>query len=70
MGSAYEAGELHQALLRGAPDMEIARFVNFYDYLEIQSLGNNAFMPRDEKSTTKSQEYLIDISKKTVELGM
>ena len=36
IGSACEAGELYQALLRGAPDAEIARLVNFYDYLEIQ----------------------------------
>ena len=49
IGSACEAGELYQALLRGAPDAEIARLVNFYDYLEIQPLGNNAFMLRDEK---------------------
>ena len=39
IGSACEAGELYQALLRGAPDAEIARLVNFYDYLEIQPLG-------------------------------
>ena len=39
MGSACEAGELYQALLRNAPDQEIARLVNFYDYLEIQPLG-------------------------------
>ena len=49
VGSACEAGELYQALLRNAPDQEIARLVNFYDYLEIQPLGNNAFMLADEK---------------------
>ena len=40
---------MYQALLRNAPDQEIARLVNFYDYLEIQPLGNNAFMLADEK---------------------
>lgn len=65
-----EAGELYQALLRGAPDAEIARLVNFYDYLEIQPLGNNSFMLRDEKSTVKSEADLIEINKKIVELGM
>ena len=37
-----EAGELYQAVLNGRPEQEIARLVNFYDYLEIQPLGNNA----------------------------
>ena len=69
IGSACEAGELYQALLRGVPDAEIAKLVNFYDYLEIQPLGNNAFMLRDEKSTVKTQQDLIDINKRIVTLG-
>ncbi|MDO4279232.1 MAG: PolC-type DNA polymerase III [Lachnoclostridium edouardi] len=69
IGSACEAGELYQALLRGASQVEITRLVNFYDYLEIQPLGNNAFMLRDEKSTVKTQEDLIAINKRIVELG-
>ena len=69
IGSACEAGELYQALLRGAPDAEIARLVNFYDYLEIQPLGNNAFMLRDEKSTVKTRDDLIEINKRIVDLG-
>ena len=69
LGSACEAGELYQALLRGASDAAIARLVNFYDYLEIQPLGNNAFMLKDEKSTVKTWDDLIAINKKIVELG-
>jgi len=69
VGSACEAGELYQALLRGVSDAEVAKLVSFYDYLEIQPLGNNAFMLRDEKSTVKSQQDLIDINKKIVTLG-
>lgn len=69
VGSACEAGELYQALLRGVPDAEIAKLVNYYDYLEIQPLGNNAFMLRDEKSTVKTQQDLIDINKRIVTLG-
>ncbi|WP_394527056.1 PolC-type DNA polymerase III [Lacrimispora sp. JR3] len=69
IGSACEAGELYQALLRGVPDAEIAKLVNFYDYLEIQPLGNNGFMLRDEKSVVKSEQDLIDINKKIVSLG-
>ncbi|WP_097005996.1 PolC-type DNA polymerase III [Lacrimispora amygdalina] len=69
IGSACEAGELYQALLRGVPDAEIAKLVNFYDYLEIQPLGNNSFMLRDEKSTIKTEQDLIDINKRIVMLG-
>ena len=36
IGSACEAGELFQAILRDEPESEIARLVEFYDYLEIQ----------------------------------
>ena len=69
IGSACEAGELYQALLRGASDAAIARLVDFYDYLEIQPLGNNAFMLKDEKSTVKTMDDLIAINKKIVDLG-
>lgn len=69
IGSACEAGELYQALLRGAPEEEIARLADFYDYLEIQPLGNNAFMLRGEKPMLNSEQELIDINKKIVALG-
>ena len=70
IGSACEAGELYQALLRGASDQEIARLVNFYDYLEIQPLGNNRFMIADEKNDrVHSDQDLIDLNKKIVRLG-
>ncbi|MDO5336456.1 MAG: PolC-type DNA polymerase III [Eubacteriales bacterium] len=70
IGSACEAGELYQALLRNAPDTEIARLVNFYDYLEIQPLGNNAFMIADEKNdTVSSEEDLKSLNRRIVELG-
>ncbi|MBR5510004.1 MAG: PolC-type DNA polymerase III [Lachnospiraceae bacterium] len=69
VGSACEAGELYQALLRGAPDQEIARIVNFYDYLEIQPLGNNAFMLRDSKNPANSEEDLKEYVRRIVRLG-
>ncbi len=69
VGSACEAGELFQALLRGVPDTELGKIVEFYDYLEIQPLGNNAFMLRDEDSVVKNEEDLKDLNRKIVYLG-
>lgn len=69
VGSACEAGELYQALLNGQSDTEIARLVNFYDYLEIQPLGNNRFMIDSEKIPVHSEEDLIALNKKIVTLG-
>ena len=69
IGSACEAGELYRAILNGRPEEEISRLVDFYDYLEIQPLGNNAFLVRDEDSPITSNDDLIEINKKIVRLG-
>ena len=70
IGSACEAGELYQAVLNNKSDETIARLVEFYDYLEIQSLGNNQFMVDSPKySQIRSDEDLKDINRKIVKLG-
>ena len=69
IGSACEAGELYQAILRGAPRQDIARIVEFYDYLEIQPLGNNEFMLRDSKNPVSSKEDLRENVRRIVRLG-
>ncbi len=69
IGSACEAGELYRAIVNGRSEEEISRLVEFYDYLEIQPLGNNAFMLRDDDSPVNSEEDLININKKIVKLG-
>ena len=70
IGSACEARELFRALLDGQSDEQIARIVRFYDYLEIQPLGNNRFMIESEKlPDIKSDEDLIELNKRIVKLG-
>ncbi len=69
-GSACEAGELFRAVVDERPEEEIARIVDFYDYLEIQPTGNNEFMIRDPKMTKVSTVAdLQDLNRKIVELG-
>ncbi|MCD7814005.1 MAG: PHP domain-containing protein, partial [Lachnospiraceae bacterium] len=69
LGSACEAGELYRALVRGASAPEIARLVEFYDYLEIQPLGNNMFMTKEDYEDRKTVEELQDLNRRIVELG-
>ncbi len=69
LGSACEAGELYRALVNGRPAQEIARLVEFYDYLEIQPVGNNAFMLRDNKSPVSSVEDIQELNRQIVQLG-
>ena len=70
VGSACEAGELYQAILNEKSDERIARIVNFYDYLEIQPLGNNRFMIASDKVTkVQNEEDLKEINRKIIQLG-
>ncbi|MCI7812651.1 MAG: PolC-type DNA polymerase III [Lachnospiraceae bacterium] len=70
IGSACEAGELYQAMLNDRPEAEVARLAEFYDYYEIQPLGNNAFMIHSDKTPDiQSEEDLIQINKRIVKLG-
>lgn len=70
LGSACEAGELYRALLDGKSESEIARIVNFYDYLEIQPLGNNQFMIASERiPAVQDMEDIKNLNRRIVELG-
>lgn len=69
IGSACEAGELFRAMVNGRSDAEIARIVNFYDYLEVQPIGNNRFMIEKDDYYVKNEEDLRDLNRKVISLG-
>ncbi len=67
VGSACEAGELFRAILDKKSEAEIERLVTFYDYLEIQPLGNNEFLVRN--GVASGVEELQDYNRKIIDLG-
>ena len=70
IGSACEAGELYQAVHEKRSAQQIARLAEFYDYYEIQPVGNNQFMIESERiADVNSIEDLQNINREIVELG-
>nr|WP_243108480.1 PolC-type DNA polymerase III [Maliibacterium massiliense] len=67
IGSACQDGELFQAILQDMPETKIRQIAQFYDYLEIQPDGNNAFLIRTGK--LPDLEALHDINRRIVALG-
>ena len=66
-GSACEAGEVFRALTKGEPWEDIKRLAEFYDYLEIQPIGNNRFMVA--KGMAKDEEQLRDWNRDILRLA-
>jgi len=67
LGTACEAGELYTAILEDRSNDEISKIIRFYDYLEIQPLGNNKFLV--DSGRVEDNERLKEINKKIIKLG-
>lgn len=69
-GSACVMGEFFRAVVNGASDEELIRMAKFYDYLEVQPLGNNEFLMKDDKFVNiNSVKDLQDLNRKVIEIG-
>lgn len=72
IGSACEAGDLFNYVFDEYKPEVIEELVNFYDYLEIQPVGNNRFMIHNKSRSGKSvesEEELYELNRKIVALG-
>ena len=70
LGSACEAGEVIRAIVAGADDDELERLASFYDYLEIQPIGNNEFLKRsNDFPNVNTDDDLRQINKKVAALA-
>ncbi len=67
IGSACEAGELFRAIVNNESEETIERIAEFYDYLEIQPIANNAFLVRE--GLAKDDEALRDFNRRITALG-
>lgn len=67
IGSACEAGELIQAILTKAPQKKLEAIAAFYDYFEIQPIGNNRFMLKNGQ--VADEEGLRSLNRRVVEIA-
>ncbi len=67
LGSACEAGELFRAMLAGASDEELEKIASYYDYLEVQPIGNNEYLVRN--GTVPDREELCNLNRRIINLA-
>ncbi len=70
LGSACEAGELIRAIVAHESEEKLVEIASFYDYLEIQPIGNNSFLVRSKDfPDINTDEDLRAINRKVAELA-
>lgn len=67
LGTACESGELVQAYLRGESRERLKEIASFYDFIEVQPLGNNEFLVRGGQ--LGSREDLQQMNRTLVEIA-
>lgn len=67
IGSACEQGEVFRAIVSNLEEKKLENIIFFYDYLEVQPVGNNEFLIG--KGEVKSVEELREINRKIYLLG-
>ena len=67
LSPACEAGELYRAIVAGKSHDELLRIADYYDYLEVQPLGNNEFMVRNGQ--VDSIEAVKNFNRTVIQLG-
>lgn len=69
LGSACEAGELYRAIVNKEDEQTVRSIAEYYDFLEVQPIGNNAFMVRegkaaDEEELRNNNRYIVELGEK------
>ena len=67
IGSACEAGEVFDAVLRGVSGAELKKIASFYDYIEVMPIANNRFLV--ENGTVRDDEGLRDLNRRVARLA-
>jgi len=67
LGSACEAGELFRSILAGDDDETVEKIASYYDYLEVQPIGNNEYLVRN--NTVPDRESLCELNRKIINLA-
>ena len=67
LGSACALGELYSAMIEGAPEEKLEEIASYYDYLEIQPVGNNEFLVRE--GTVDTLDDVRNYNKRILAIG-